>query len=73
MPGEIVSNYGPQFRSAEFVNVCKVNGITFVTSPPYHPATDSSVENAVKSFKNSMLKAFKDNDSKNVTLSTLIQ
>lgn len=47
--------------------------IRFVTSPPYHPATNGSAENAVRSLKNGILKAKKDKINKNVTLNTLIQ
>ncbi|XP_022165223.1 uncharacterized protein K02A2.6-like, partial [Myzus persicae] len=75
LPNKIVSDNGPQFRSEEFIQFCKNNMIRFVTSssPPYHPATNGSAENAVKSLKNSILKAVKDKTNKNVSLNTLIQ
>ncbi|XP_008179051.1 uncharacterized protein K02A2.6-like [Acyrthosiphon pisum] len=73
LPNKIVSDNGPQFRSEEFIQFCKNNMIKFVTSPPYHPATDGSAENAVKSLKNNILKAVKDKTNKNVSLNTLIQ
>lgn len=73
LPNKIVSDNGPQFRSEEFIQFCKNNMIRFVTSPPYHPATNGSAENAVKSLKNGILKAVKDKLNKNVSLNTLIQ
>ncbi|CAI6350433.1 unnamed protein product [Macrosiphum euphorbiae] len=73
LPNKIVSDNGPQFRSEEFIQFCKNNMIRFVTSPPYHPATNGSAENAVKSLKNGILKAVKDKINKNVSLNTLIQ
>ncbi|XP_060881762.1 uncharacterized protein K02A2.6-like [Metopolophium dirhodum] len=73
LPNKIVSDNGPQFRSEEFIQFCKNNMIRFVTSPPYHPATNGSAENAVKSLKNGILKAVKDKKNKNVSLNTLIQ
>jgi len=72
LPNKIVSDNGPQFRSEEFVQFCKNNMIKFVTSPPYHPATNGSAENAVKSLKNGILKAVKNKVNKEVLLNTLI-
>jgi transposase InsO family protein len=60
LPNKIVSDNGPQFRSEEFIQFCKNNMIRFVTSPSYHPATNGSAENAVKSLKNGILKEVKD-------------
>ncbi|XP_008190241.1 uncharacterized protein K02A2.6-like [Acyrthosiphon pisum] len=72
LPNKIISDNGPQFRSSEFIEFCKQNGIVFYTSPPFHPATNGAAENAVKSFKRGINKALKDKINKGVTVSTLI-
>jgi len=73
LPNKVVSDNGPQFRSDEFINFCRNNSIKFVTSPPYHPATNGAAENAVRSLKSGILKATMDNSNKNVSINTLIQ
>ncbi|CAI6355727.1 unnamed protein product [Macrosiphum euphorbiae] len=72
LPNKIISDNGPQFRSSEFIEFCKQNGIVFYTSPPFHPATNGAAENAVKSLKRGIYKALKDKINKGVTVSTLI-
>ncbi|XP_063694604.1 uncharacterized protein K02A2.6-like [Bolinopsis microptera] len=58
----IVSDNGPQFISAEMKQFMKMNGVTHVTTPPYHPASNGLAENAVGKFKNAM-KRMKQNNS----------
>ncbi|XP_060863495.1 uncharacterized protein K02A2.6-like [Metopolophium dirhodum] len=67
LPNTIIPDNGPQFRSSEFIEFCKQNGIVFYTSPPFHPATNGAAENAVKSFKRGIHKPLKDKNNKNVT------
>ncbi|XP_014217296.1 uncharacterized protein LOC106645854, partial [Copidosoma floridanum] len=51
LPDHIVSDNGPQFRSLEFREFLKRNGVKQSFSPPYHPATNGAAENFVKTFK----------------------
>jgi hypothetical protein len=51
LPKEIVSDNGPQFRSTEFENFMKANGIRGITSAPYHPRTNGLAERFVKTIK----------------------
>jgi len=72
LPNEIISDNGPQFRSNEFIEFCKQNGIVFYISLPFLPATNGAAENLVKSFKREIQKALKEKKKKNVTVSTLV-
>ncbi|KAF2898968.1 hypothetical protein ILUMI_07204 [Ignelater luminosus] len=60
LSNNIVTDDGTQFTAYEFAEFCQINGIRHVTSPPYHPATNSAAENAVKSFKQGFYKLAKD-------------
>lgn len=52
LPKKLVSDNGPRFRSEEFVEFCKINGIELVFSLlSYLPATNRSAKNVVKPFK----------------------
>lgn len=72
IPELIVTDNGSQFTSSEFQEFCVKNGIKHTTSPPYHPATNGSAENAVKSFKANVYKALKDTKSSNASLNTIV-
>ena len=50
----IVSDNRPQFTSAEFEEFMKRNGIKHISTPPYHPASNGTVERLVQSFKQSL-------------------
>lgn len=52
VPKLLVSDNGPQFISEEFQIFLRSNGIKYVTSAPYHPATNSLAERFVQSLKN---------------------
>lgn len=67
----IFSDNGRQFVSKEFENFCKNNNIEHKTSAPYHPSTNGLAENAVGSFKKSMLRALADSQN-TLTTTTLI-
>ena len=51
-----VSDNASTFTSAEFQDFMKNNGITHITSAPYHPATNGLAENMVKTFKSAYAK-----------------
>lgn len=72
LANQIVSDNGPQFRSFEFQQFCKLNGIKHTLIPPYHPASNGAAENTVKSVKNALIKAFGDKQNSKVSTSCLI-
>ncbi|CAB3388179.1 Hypothetical predicted protein [Cloeon dipterum] len=47
----IVADNGPAFRSEEFQEFCKNNGIEIIYSPPYSPASNGVAERAVQTAK----------------------
>jgi transposase InsO family protein len=61
LPHQIVSDNGPQFRSAEFEDFLNKNGVKHVKVAPYHPASNGMAERMVQSFKR-CLSASKDSD-----------
>lgn len=54
LPGELVSNNGPQFISEEFKTFLRENGIQQILSAPYHPKTNGLAERFVQTFKLAM-------------------
>ena len=60
LPELLVTDNGSAFTSKEFEEFLQKNGIRHVTSTPYHPATNGSVEQAVQTFKTAMKKATPD-------------
>ncbi|XP_049865049.1 uncharacterized protein K02A2.6-like [Pectinophora gossypiella] len=58
LPKQIVSDNGPPFSSAEFSLFLKSNGIEHITAAPYHPASNGAAENAVKTCKKVIKKAY---------------
>ena len=57
LPKILVSDNGPQFKSAEFEQFCVNNGILHCTSAVYKPATNGQAERAVQILKNSIKRA----------------
>ncbi|XP_028159218.1 uncharacterized protein K02A2.6-like [Ostrinia furnacalis] len=51
LPHTIVTDNGTSFSSHEFIHFCKLNGISRMTSPPYHPASNGQAESYVKIIK----------------------
>ena len=56
MPTTIVSDNGPSFSSKEFEEFVLSNGISHVTTAPYHPQSNGLAEKMVQTFKNSLKK-----------------
>lgn len=50
----LCSDNGPSFISSEFEHFCKSNGITHLTSPEYHPASNGQAESYVKIIKKAL-------------------
>ena len=57
LPKFIVSDNGPQFRSAEFETFLAKNGIKRILTPPHHSASNGMAECLVRSFKESLEKS----------------
>lgn len=57
LPELLVSDNGPQFKSAEFETFCKNNGIEHRTSAVFHPATNGQAERVVQILKGIIKKA----------------
>ncbi|XP_041971651.1 uncharacterized protein K02A2.6-like [Aricia agestis] len=51
IPHTLVSDNGTSFTSLEFANFCKLNGITHIFSPVYHPSSNGQAEGFVKIIK----------------------
>ena len=61
IPVQLVSDNGPQFRSAEFEYFLKANGVKHVKVSPYHAASNGLAERMVQSFKRSCYASRKSN------------
>ncbi|KAG6456672.1 hypothetical protein O3G_MSEX009875 [Manduca sexta] len=61
LPVELASDQGPPFASSEFSIFLKQNGIRQIFLPTYHPSSNGAAENAVKSCKMVIKKAYRDN------------
>ena len=53
----IIGDNGPQFRSKEFKDFCRVEGIRQVFSAPFHPASNGQAERMVQTVKKTLLAA----------------
>ena len=52
LPEQVVSDNGPPFQSAEYVDFLRRNGVKRVLVSPYHPASNGQAERFVQTFKN---------------------
>ena len=51
LPETIASDNGLQFSASEFSQFCHLNGIRYISVPPYHPSSIGLAECAVQTFK----------------------
>ncbi len=54
IPRRLVTDNDPQFRSVEFQEFMKGNGVKHQLTPLYHPSSNGQAEQAVQIFKRSM-------------------
>ena len=59
LPEILVTDNGPSFSSSEFTDFVKANGIQYVKTVPYHPASNGLAERVVRTFKACMKKLSK--------------
>lgn len=68
LPKVLVTDNGTAFCSQDFKHFCALNGISHITSPPYHPASNGQAEIFVKvvkkGIKSSILNSKNVRDSK---------
>ena len=68
LPLHVVTDNGPQFRSAEFKDFLARNGVHVSFSAHYHPATNGAAENFVQTFKDKVTKIVKGGESVEVAI-----
>jgi len=59
-PHTVVTDCAANFKSDEFQEFCKENGIVHLTGAPYHPATNGAAKRLVQTFKQALKKSDKD-------------
>ena len=62
LPLQVVSDNGPQFRSSEFQDFLKKNGIKEVKVSAYQPSSNGAAERMVQSVKKSLSSSSKNNE-----------
>jgi len=58
-PHTVVTDCAATFKSDEFQEFCKENGIVHLTGAPYHPATNGGAERLVQTFQQALKKSDK--------------
>ncbi|UYV84599.1 K02A2.6-like [Cordylochernes scorpioides] len=61
-PQVVVSDNGPPFFSSDFGDFLSKNGISHVTSPPYHPKSNGQAEVSVREVKKLLKKQLYENE-----------
>lgn len=59
-PSTLVSDNGPPFQSEKFQTYLALKGIKYISSPPYHPASNGTAERAVRTVKQQLRKYAKE-------------
>ena len=54
LPEQLVSDNGPQFRSADFAEFMKGNGVKHIRCAPYHPSSNGAAERFVRTVKEAL-------------------
>lgn len=72
IPDILVSDNFSSFVGEKMSNFFKSNGVKHITSPTFHPQSNGSAENAVKTFKRNLKCALQDPRNKNLSLQMLI-
>ena len=68
LPLHMVTDNGPQFRSAQFKDFLARNGVHVSFSAPYHPATNGAAENFLQTFIDKVTKIVKGGESVEVAI-----
>ena len=63
LPSEITTDFGSQYTSDKFKNICHQNGITLHLSSPYHHQTNSAAERTIGTYKCMLKKTLESNQS----------
>ena len=63
LPSEIVTDFGSQYTSDKFKDICNQNGIILHLSSPYHHQTNSVAERSIGTYKCMLKKALESNQS----------
>lgn len=72
IPKQVVSDNGPPFTSREFKDFLKLDGVEHIFTAPYHPASNGAAENAVKTIKRVVKKAYNENKDIDKTLNKFL-
>ena len=72
LPGQVVSDNGPQFTSEDFSQFMKSNRIKHICSAPYHPSSNGAVECFTQTFKQALKTSEKDSRSLSHRLSDFL-
>lgn len=52
VPTVVVTDNRTNFTSRDFKEFVKINIINHITTPPFHPSSDGTAENAVRTLRN---------------------
>jgi transposase InsO family protein len=73
LPETIVMDNGPQLTSREFQNFCEQQGISHLTSAPFHPESNGEAERFVQSLKQGIKKNCGEGETTRSTLKAALQ
>ncbi|KAL1437945.1 hypothetical protein MTO96_010458 [Rhipicephalus appendiculatus] len=67
LPGEVVTDNGPQFTAKDFTEFLRKNGVRHTRTPPYHPASNGSAERCVQTVKRDLRRQILDEKSSGIS------